>query len=192
MEDLIELHRLGGDEFARQVDRIGATQWGQPTPCDEWNVRQLVEHVVGFNFFVPWLLDGHTVDDAPVADDLLGTTPGETARQSVKEAQTAFERPGVLSTIVHHPVGDVPASLFLVFRIFDFVVHGWDLAASMGAAFESDPRLLSAALAQARELEQAMAASGMFAPPLPISVGDTPLSEILARSGRRQSWQASD
>ena len=192
MQDLLQLHRLGGEEFADRVGRVGATQWANPTPCEGWNVRHLVEHVVGFNLLVPWLLDGHRVEDVPPTGDLLGASPAATARQSVKEAQTAFERPGALAAVVHHPVGDIPASLFMVFRIFDLCVHGWDLAAATGFEFETDPRLLDAVLGQARDLEEAMAASGMFAPSLSFPPAADPLTEVLARTGRRAGWTSSE
>jgi uncharacterized protein (TIGR03086 family) len=184
MDELIDLHRLAGREFAGRVDGVGEDDWHRPSPCTAWSIRQLVDHVVRFNFFVPVLLAGGTIADAALPDDVLGSDPAGVAVQSVNEAQAAFEAPGALGSVVHHPAGDVPGVVFLVFRIYDFVLHGWDLADGLGLRFETAPGLLDFTLAKARELEAPMAASGMFSPPQPFGPGADPLTEILARTGR--------
>ncbi|MGH9281157.1 MAG: TIGR03086 family metal-binding protein [Acidimicrobiales bacterium] len=184
MDELIELHRLSAAEFAGRVERLGEADWRRPTPCDGWDVRQLVDHVVRFNLYVSALLDGLTIADVALPDDVLGRDPAAVTLESVRTAQAAFERPGALDGLVHHPAADIPGSLFLVFRVFDFVVHGWDLAQGVGAVFETGPTLLAFTLTQARELEGAMAASGLFAPPRPLASDADPMSEILARTGR--------
>ena len=184
MNELLELHWLSGAEFAGRVEGVGDADWRRPTPCSGWDIGELVDHVVRFNLYVPALLTGQTVADVSLPDDVLGDDPIAATIGSVKTSQAAFERPGALDGITHHPAGDVPSALFLVFRIFDFVVHGWDLAQGMGATFETEPSLLAFTLAQARELQGAMAASGLFGPPQPIAKNADALTEILARSGR--------
>ncbi|HEY3063072.1 MAG TPA: hypothetical protein VGL99_29205 [Chloroflexota bacterium] len=40
----------------------------------------------------------------------------------------AFEAPGALERLVHHPFGDAPGAYMLYLRLFDNAIHGWDLA----------------------------------------------------------------
>ena len=46
MSDLLEVFNLGLAEFGKRVGRVGADQWTASTPCSEWDVRTLVDHVI--------------------------------------------------------------------------------------------------------------------------------------------------
>ncbi len=45
MTDLKVLFRRAADGFGRHVHAIGDDQWHDPTPCTDWDVRVLVNHV---------------------------------------------------------------------------------------------------------------------------------------------------
>ena len=64
-------------EFERRVQAIRPDQWQDPTPCTEWDVRALVDHLVTELLWAPLLLDGATIED--VGDrfngDQLGADP---------------------------------------------------------------------------------------------------------------------
>ena len=63
--------------FVDYVGRVQAHQWQAPTPCADWDVRTLVDHVVRWNTLVPDFLAGQSMDDmvAPMARDVLGDDP---------------------------------------------------------------------------------------------------------------------
>ena len=56
---------------------VGEDQWGAPTPCADWDVRELVNHVAGEDLWTAPLLEGSTIEE--VGDrfdgDLLGDDP---------------------------------------------------------------------------------------------------------------------
>src|SRR2546421_10041588 len=72
-----ELHARAVEEFGRRVDRIGPDQWDLPTPCREWTVRDLVDHLVYEQVWVPPLLAGATIEEGGDQDegDPLGAGP---------------------------------------------------------------------------------------------------------------------
>ncbi|MDQ3147650.1 MAG: TIGR03086 family metal-binding protein, partial [Actinomycetota bacterium] len=128
--DLVELHRRATEAFGERVHAVGATAWAQPTPCPDWDVRALVQHVVGENRWTPPLLEGATL--AEVGDrfdgDLLGDDAGASWDRSAKEATDAVRRDGALTATAHLSFGDVPGEVYVGQLVADLLVHGWDLA----------------------------------------------------------------
>src|ERR671924_356790 len=79
--DIREAYQRALAGFGQRVATVRADQWHNPTPCADWDVRALVNHLVYENRWVPELLAGRTV--AQVGDayegDLLGEDPVEAA-----------------------------------------------------------------------------------------------------------------
>lgn len=76
-------------------------QWSAPTPCPEWNVRLLVNHMVlGHRLFTGILRGTTTVSPGaldPSTDDALGNNPADAYRRAADDVLTAFVQPGVLA-----------------------------------------------------------------------------------------------
>ena len=89
--DQAELHRRAVEEFGARVKAVGDDQWELPTPCSDWNVRQLVNHLVYENRWTVPLMGGSTI--AEVGDryegDLLGDRPKAAWDESSAEAVRA-------------------------------------------------------------------------------------------------------
>jgi len=81
-------------EFDRRVRAVRPEQWHNPTPCTEWDVRALVNHLVAEQLWAPLLLDGATVED--VGDrfdgDQLGADPVAAWASAAAAAVTADGR----------------------------------------------------------------------------------------------------
>src|SRR4051812_12240655 len=92
--ELTSLHRRTVENWQRILDDVTADQWDDPTPCTEWNVRALVNHVVGEELWVRPLLEGSTIEQ--VGDrfdgDLLGDDPVARGREASAEAVGAADK----------------------------------------------------------------------------------------------------
>lgn len=112
------------------VDGVAPDQWTAPTPCPEWDVRQLVNHLAAGNLAVAAL-----VRDKPPpgrrADQLSGD-PGSAYHASAAALQVAFAQPGALERTFGSPYGPAPGSMLVHLRITELLVHGWDLARATG------------------------------------------------------------
>jgi len=122
-------------EFGRRLRAVGLGDWDRPTPCEGWNVRDLVVHVLVGDRMAALLVDGGSREeaealfvDATLPDDVLGEFEAGADAQAA-----AFAEPGAMDRITAHPAGDFPVPLLLGFRIGDFTVHAWDLARAIGA-----------------------------------------------------------
>lgn len=100
-----------------------------PTPCDEWNVGQLLDHLLdGQSLFVAGA--SGAVVGPPTGDPphLVGPDPSAQYEAARQETIAAYSRPGVLAGNVSSPFGPMPAAQFLGIAICDHLLHGWDLA----------------------------------------------------------------
>src|SRR5207249_5014571 len=75
--DVRDLFRQASEAFGRRVQAVGDEQWHLPTPCTDWDVRVLVNHLVGENLWMPSMFEGKTVQDVGdrFAGDVLGADP---------------------------------------------------------------------------------------------------------------------
>jgi uncharacterized protein (TIGR03086 family) len=183
----LELHRRAIDGFSRRVHQIRPDQWRSPTPCTDWDVRDLVQHLVVEQLWVPPLVDGRTVPE--IGDrfdgDQVGADPVAAWDRAADAAVESFGVPGVLRRTVHLSYGDVPASGYCWDMTIDATIHTWDLARGIGAEETLDPELVDLALDSLEQHVDELQASGLFAPPVPVGADAPAQTRLLALLGRR-------
>ena len=152
---LVDLYRHSVQSFVDKVGLIRDDQWGDSTPCAEWDVRTLVNHIVYEQMWSVPLFAGATI--AEVGDrfegDLLGAAPKAVAAEAGEDARAAVSETGVLDRTVHLSFGETPAEEYLQQLFADHLVHGWDLAVAIGADRTIDPESVQACLAWFAERE---------------------------------------
>lgn len=184
--DVLKLHRHAVEHFDRQVEAIGPDQWNLPTPCTDWDVRALVNHLVYENDWSVPLLHGATI--AEVGDrfegDLLGDDPKATWRRSSQEALAAAAEDGVLDRSVSLSSGPRDAGAYLAELFCDHLIHGWDLARAIGGDERLDPDLTEACYAMSKPREDRMKASGAFGERITVADDADLQTKLLAVYGR--------
>jgi uncharacterized protein (TIGR03086 family) len=174
-------------EFDARVQQIGDHQWQAATPNEDWCVRDLVNHVVGEDLWVPPLLAGSTI--AEVGDrfdgDVLGTDPKAAWTAASAGAVRTVEADGAMDRIVHLSFGDFPGGEYTLQLFADHLIHAWDLARAIGADEHLDEELVASCATWFEATEEAYRSAGAIAarPPVP---GDADAQTLLlARWGRR-------
>ena len=189
MELLPALARATSD-FDRLVAGVGDEAWSAPSPCTAWDVRAVVNHVVAGNIMATRLLDGAATADAVsglLDADLLGDAPEDAVRRTGAEQLAAFTRPGAADMTVHHPAGDLPAALFLMLRLGDVLVHGWDVARGSGQPEHLDEEAAAALWEAAQPVLPLMVQRGIYGEgPSGTVPDDAPVQQrLLDAMGRR-------
>jgi len=186
--DVPQLYRRASNTFGAYVRAVGADQWQAPTPCADWDVRTLVNHIVNEELWVPELLGGKTVDE--VGDrfdgDLLGNDPVAAWESAAARALQEVEADGAMERTTHLSFGDFPGSEYTLQIFADHLVHGWDLAVGIGADTKLDPELVQAATAWFEPVEPAYREMGAIGERPPIPADADPQTTLLAMFGRRQ------
>ena len=189
--DVIALHNRSVELFLDRVRSVPDGAWDRPTPSADWDVRALVNHVVGEDRWTAPLMAGQTIENVGdrLDGDLLGTLPVAAAEQAGKEACAAFGEPGAAERTVHLSFGDTPATEYAWQLIADHVVHGWDLAVATGGDTRLDDELVAAVADWYAECEDMYRAAGAVAE-RPAVAASTPQDQLLVAFGRDPSWTA--
>lgn len=185
--ELLDAHGQGMDVFDRAMHKVGLTDWDSPTPCTDWTVRDLVNHLVVEQAWVPDMLAERTI--AEVGDkfdgDQLRDDPLQAWQVASGTARAAWLQPGAAERTVHLSYADVPAEEYGWQMTTDLTVHGWDLATALGADAGIPDELASALLAFIEPQIELWSGSSMFADPVPVPAGSPAPTRLIALLGRR-------
>ena len=186
---VVELHAAAVETFRSLVHAVPAEAWSAPTPCSDWDVRALVNHVVNEELWTVPLLDGRTIDE--VGDrfdgDVLGGDPTVAVDSAAKAAVVAFQEPGAPDRTVHLSFGDTPASEYAMQLTADHVVHGWDLAAATAADRRIDDDLVAALTGWFAQREDLYRGAGIISDRPPV-VAASAQDQLLVAFGRDPAW----
>jgi uncharacterized protein (TIGR03086 family) len=193
--DLLGLHRRVVQRSVEIVRAVTAEQLGRATPCSEWMLEDLLGHMIAQHHGFAAAAEGNDSDLSlwdvhPVGDDPAGAYVLATER-----VLTAFAAEGILERRFWLPEirdgGPYPASMAIGFHLVDYVVHGWDVAVSIGVAADYDQDLVAAALSVAEQVPTGTARrlpGAAFAPVLRVSADRSPMDRMLLLLGRSPAW----
>ena len=138
MDPLTQLDQLG-PHLGGVVAGIRPDQLDAPTPCDDFTVRGVLEHMIG----------GATAFAAAYrGTDARRARPPATRSATfgavLGDLVAAISAPGALDQTVPAPFGEVPGDTFARFVVLDGLVHGWDMAVATGQPYEPPDELVAA------------------------------------------------
>lgn len=189
MTDAADLYTRAVAFFGSRVHQVGDDQWHQPTPCTDWDVRHLVNHVTVEDLWAPPLFDGRTIADVGNAfdGDQLGDDPAGRWDSASAGGVSAVARPGAMTDTVHLSFGDFPGSEYAMQLAADHLIHGWDLSVGIGADTTLDPDLVEAIAAWFAPNEDAYRSSGVIGTKVDVADDADPQTRLLAAFGRSTS-----
>ena len=162
----IEALNTANGAFEARLRAVAGDDWERPTPCPEWNVRALVNHMLLGTRMSIHVLSGMPREEviSYLDDDMMAETADPIGRfgELAEEMVAGFSGPGGLDGVVAHPAGDFPRSVFAGFRVADAAVHAWDLARAIGADETLDGDLVQFLWDDAQPRRGMLTASGMF------------------------------
>jgi uncharacterized protein (TIGR03086 family) len=127
---------------------VKADQLDADTPCASWKVRDLVNHIVGGQYFFVAMVEGAPPSDAgdfSTGDFVAAFDEGSAT------CVAAFKGDGVMEKILTLPFGQMPGSAFVGIAATDTFTHGWDLAKATGQSTDLAPELAGGLLAGAKQ-----------------------------------------
>ena len=128
---------------------VTSDQLDRSTPCASWDVRALVNHVVGGTHFFAGQVRGdfEPTENPPdlAAGDFMAVYDDGAA-----QAVAAFGAPGNAEKMITLPFATLPGAAFMGIAATDAFAHGWDLARATGQSTDLDPELANQLLENAK------------------------------------------
>jgi uncharacterized protein (TIGR03086 family) len=184
-----ELYLYAIDQATAVVVQVEPGQLELPTPDSEWNVRDLLQHILYELAWTSDIVDGKTV--AEVGDrydgDLLGADAAESWRPYEALAQAAVEACDETAT-AHLSYGDTPLGEYLWEAGNDQLVHAWDLGQAIGVSVVFDEAVAEALYERAMDRKSDYKGSGLFGPPISVADSVNTQTKLLAALGRSEDW----
>jgi uncharacterized protein (TIGR03086 family) len=199
ISDIRPFHRAAVLASVDVVDAVTPEQLRSPTPCAGWNLAELLTHMtVQHHGFAAAARGGgadlavwqpSTVAAAVTAD------PAGVYGAAAAEVLDAFTAEGVLDAMFalpeFGPGAAFPGALAIGFHFVDYVVHGWDVARSIGAPFDLPADVVAAVLPIALSVPDDNAfrvAGAPFGPAMAATEEASDLNRVLSHLGRSPQW----
>ncbi|GAB7036284.1 MULTISPECIES: TIGR03086 family metal-binding protein [Catenuloplanes] len=182
---LHEVLRTAFADTARVVHGVTPEQLGAPTPCADWDVRALTNHLL--QVAAALSLAGRRL---PVPAELWGRdlmtadAPGDRFDDDRRAALEGWSEPSAWDATVDVGGMPMPAPAAVSMLVSDLAIHGWDLAQATGQGYACAPpvaRVTRDFVAGSAEQGRRM---GIYAAPQPVADGTDVFAEALALSGR--------
>lgn len=166
-----------------------------PTPCPEWDVRTLVNHLMFWSAFRSEL--AARKQQAPADDPVTEATDftaqrdwPETLARQLDKAVAAWSEPGATEGDTGLAGGSMPARMIAMMMVGELVVHGWDLARATGQTIDTDPETLRTAHEMAAAMGDQGRQMGAFGEEVTVPPDAPLLDRVLGISGRDPQWTA--
>lgn len=128
-DEPLDLLRTAFDTTESVLANIADDQVDAPTPCADYDVRALRNHVVGWlQMFEAWANGRRWEGDA---DAYVAEDPASEFRALADSALAGWERLGV-DREIDGMNATLPGDFVLSMMITEYTVHGWDLATATG------------------------------------------------------------
>ena len=146
------------------IARVDTADFSKPTPCDEFDVQALLDHItLVFRRSAAIGRGDHwtSIEQVPIGDDIEAYTA---AIAEADAAQVlAWSDPARLGAVVEVPWGAIPGGAVVATYTAELATHGWDLATAIGEEFTIPDDALAVALVAVRQIP----AEGRDAPEIP-------------------------
>lgn len=187
MSDISDRYDRLASDFADTISKVPETGWSSPSPCEGWDAREIVRHVLGAHATFRGFVD-RPLDDGPRADDDPAAAFAHVRRQVHDDLVDPDRAQAEFDGFTGRSTFEQGIDRFIC---ADLLVHRWDLATAAGLSVD----LPEAEAERVLELLKAMPAEmlrspGAFGPEVPVPE-DAPVQDrLLGFLGRDPSRSA--
>ena len=168
------------------VSNVPDSAWGNDTPCSDWNVKDVVNHIVYENVWMVALFNGRTIEEVgdEFEGDLVGDDPGGAYKRTADEVRAILAQPDAMSRTCQISSGPVTGAEYSKQLFLDTLIHGWDIAVGSSQDAKLDEYLVQMCTPLAQAIADDERYRGAFAEPTVGSESSNAQTKLLALLGR--------
>ena len=188
----MELNRLtaaAATEAVNVVRGVKPDQLRAPTPCHDWDVQALTNHLLQVISGLSLAGRDQAVPQDLWESDLMSDDWAGQFADEARRGVTAWANSAAWGTIRMGST-EMPASLVATMLASDLVIHGWDLARATGQDYRCDDEVAEVTYRFIVDSAEQGRGMGIFARPVPVADDAPTLDRALALSGRDPRWTA--
>ena len=186
-----ELHLAVCLRFGEAV-AASAGKWERRSPCDAWDARGVLEHVIGFHDVLLLRPMGLKPDRPRDDPQLRWELTYDRLDKAFDPEKRLFERVVDVPALGNDPATQLDARKLVPNLTRDVLVHTWDLARAVNADDRLNPYWCELFYADLPTDPDALSGSGMFHPAVAVDDEADVQSRLLARLGRDPAWRSTD
>jgi uncharacterized protein (TIGR03086 family) len=184
-------------QMTNLLDRVTDGQLTAPTPCDEYTLGDLIDHVGGLSQAFTAAARKEFGAGSPQGPSGNATRLGQDWRTRIPEQLAAlveaWRDPTAWEGMTQAGGIDLPADVAGRVALNELVIHGWDVARATGQPFDCDTSALEACwelLAERATADQETGDDDPFGPVIDVPADAPLLDHLIGLSGRKPSWTA--
>lgn len=175
------------------IRTVTPDQLTAPTPCAEFDVRALLNHLL---FWGPSLIGAGRKDSVPppaAAESDVDLVTGDWAaalETQLDELATIWRDPAAWEGVTHMggPT-ELPSAMIGGMVVGELIVHGWDLSRALGTPVSWDDDLLADVYAETAATAEQGRGMGIYGPEVSVSPDAPLIDRVLGVTGRDPGWQ---
>ena len=172
--------------------RIAATKEGQlhsPTPCSEWDVETLLNHMLWTMLSYASLGEHGRLEERRTRPTVSGGAYSPRFRSLADRGRAAWSAAGALKRECDFPfLGRAPGGVVLGVHVADLLIHGWDLSRATGQDDRMDEGCAEFALHFSKAVLVTERRDHYFDPPIESPNLGNAQATLIAYSGRHVNW----
>lgn len=151
MDEAADIDLLAGvlDKTAGILAGVRPDKGGDPTPCPDYDVDTLVNHLVGGVRTFAAGIHGRPVEGDPWSAE-AGDDPAGEFRAASADLVAGWRDRGLDGSVSITGAAEVPAPMAFNMALMEYLTHGWDLAVATGQAVPFTEEEAEATLARAQ------------------------------------------
>ena len=189
--DTVALFSKASQATADIASNVTESQLSSATPCSEFDVKSLANHLAGFYGMSAMAARKQTLAGEPGAD-IVGSDPAGVIPGMIQGAVAAWQEPGSTEGKTQFGPGEYDAGFAATITLFETVMHGWDLAKGTGQALQVSDDVGEAIFGIAQQIcnDDSRGEGSRFGPEINVSADASAFEKALGLSGRDPNWPA--